>query len=102
MIFTNLYGRSTLSNGKLGKKTTKLRYTNPFAYSRRNLDNSILWIYLTSSNYLPWINTFSRDIPSAQISRNHNSNSLDVFYFSTVVLLSQIVPTEGEVLFLMG
>ncbi|PKY51396.1 hypothetical protein RhiirA4_468410 [Rhizophagus irregularis] len=40
-------------------------YTNPFMTSKRNLDDSILWIYLTSSNFrhnLPWINSLYLDI----------------------------------------
>ncbi|PKK66007.1 hypothetical protein RhiirC2_853199 [Rhizophagus irregularis] len=40
-------------------------YTNPFMTSRCNLDESVLWIYLTSSNFrhnLPWINSLYLDI----------------------------------------
>jgi hypothetical protein len=53
---------------------TNIGYTNPFMTSVRNLDNSIFWIYLTSSNFrhnLPWINSLSISfIDSITFDRN--------------------------------
>lgn len=60
---------------------TTMGYSNPFMSSLCNIDNSIYWIYLTSSNFLhnlPWINSlyieFFNDIP-LQFDPN-------LFYFS--------------------
>lgn len=49
-------------------------YNNPFMTPLRNLDNSVFWIYLTSSNFrhnIPWINSLSIDfIDSIIFDRN--------------------------------
>ncbi|PKY51280.1 hypothetical protein RhiirA4_468208 [Rhizophagus irregularis] len=55
-------------------------YNNPFNDSRRAIDNSILWIYLTSSNFLhnlPWLSSLKIDLSSFS---SYNVN-LDLFYF---------------------
>ncbi|PKB94169.1 hypothetical protein RhiirA5_439400 [Rhizophagus irregularis] len=54
-------------------------YTNPFMTSIRNLDDSIFWIYLTSSNFrhnLPWINSLSINFIDS-ITFDHN-----LFYYT--------------------
>ncbi|PKY40596.1 hypothetical protein RhiirA4_454008 [Rhizophagus irregularis] len=50
----------TSSDNPTNDNILNLGYTDPFMTSTRNLDNSTLWIYLTSSNFrhnLPWINS---------------------------------------------
>ncbi|CAB4431037.1 unnamed protein product [Rhizophagus irregularis] len=52
-------------NNPANDNILSIGYTNPFMTSKRNLDDSILWIYLTSSNFrhnLPWINSLYLDI----------------------------------------
>jgi hypothetical protein len=57
---------------------SNIGYNNPFMNSIRNLDNSIFWIYLTSSNFrhnLPWINSLSINFLDS-INFDHN-----LFYY---------------------
>lgn len=52
-------------NNPVNDNILNIGYTNPFMTSRRNLDDTVLWIYLTSSNFrhnLPWINSLYLDI----------------------------------------
>ncbi|PKY48222.1 hypothetical protein RhiirA4_463756 [Rhizophagus irregularis] len=44
--------RRNTHNDSIHDDITPMGYTNPFMISQRSLDNSIFWIYLTSSNFL--------------------------------------------------
>ncbi|PKY62664.1 hypothetical protein RhiirA4_489555 [Rhizophagus irregularis] len=69
----------TSSENPSNDNILNIGYTNPFMTSTRNLDDSILWIYLTSSNFrhnLPWINSLYLTIADS-ISFDQNS-----FYYN--------------------
>ncbi|GBC20790.1 ribonuclease H-like domain-containing protein [Rhizophagus irregularis DAOM 181602=DAOM 197198] len=61
-------------NNPLNDNILNIGYSNPFMTSTRNLDDSVLWIYLTSSNFrhnLPWINSlYLTIIDSIQFDTN--------------------------------
>ncbi|CAG8763656.1 16402_t:CDS:2, partial [Rhizophagus irregularis] len=48
-------------NNPVNDNILNIGYTNPFMTSRRNLDDTVLWIYLTSSN-------FRHNLPSLYLS----------------------------------
>ncbi|CAB4426635.1 unnamed protein product [Rhizophagus irregularis] len=65
----------------LNDPTMERGYRHPFNDSRRALDNHILWIYLTSSNFrhnLPWLSSLDVDLSSVSFYSHYN---LDLFYF---------------------
>jgi ribonuclease HI len=59
-------------------------YSHPFSLTCSHTDSIIMWVYLTTSNFLhnvPWISSLSTDLTSVRLTRNTRDYDHNLFYF---------------------